>query len=819
MKNIGLLKKTGDLLGREQHYFNACEKMITDNNRFMVRSLSYLLFGFYLIMIVAAEIILPDFRVHPVYYLMIPILVIFIIYHFVTGAVRMSYLFERLSCLFFYMLLYLNIILIDIIPYKTKQAGWFPILLVVFPVVFIEPVIGYILEEGILLCVFIFLDNIWKDGDIASRDSFNAVASFGISILVAGVVTALRATEGLGRLELEEVMEKEALARREADEANMAKSDFLSQMSHEIRTPINAILGMDELILREYDDEVLREYALTIYSSGNTLLSLINDILDFSKIEAGKMELLPYKYNISALIIEMQTMIEPRAKKKGLEFDIRVNETMPYVLFGDELRVKQCVLNLLTNGVKYTDEGRVELLLDYGRIDEKHISLHVCVKDTGIGIREEDAKKLTEPFARIDESRNHKIEGTGLGMSIVTRLLYMMDSHLEIKSVYGRGSEFSFEIVQEVSSWKPLGDYKKTFAGTQKQKTAYHNSFSAPDASILIVDDNETNLMVACGLLKKTALNTDTALSGEEALKMCENKKYDIIFIDHKMPKMDGVEMLGLLKQNKSGINAKTPCIALTANVSMGAKESYQSMGFEDYLSKPIDSAALEKMCMDYLPKEKLLSPAPDETNAKDNEKKTGTQITALFDIAQISVPNGISACGSKETYWDTIRVFSSTAGKNADEIESYYNSEDWENYTIKVHALKSSAKSVGADSLSLLAKRLEEAGNKGDIVLIRERTPDLLSDYRSLNEKLSEVFKETSHNAVDDISQDMLDEALEQLKLYVNDMDYDMVVMVLDHLKDYRLPKEANELVKEADEAMLSVDWGRMDSILRKES
>ncbi|MBO6302935.1 MAG: response regulator [Ruminiclostridium sp.] len=392
-----------------------------------------------------------------------------------------------------------------------------------------------------------------------------------------------------------------------AEEASKAKSDFLASMSHEIRTPINAILGMDELILREFSDPDLKQYALNIRNAGNTLLSIINDILDFSKIESGKMELVPVEYDLSLMVYDLACMMRPRAEKKGLSFVVNANSNIPRGLFGDNIRLKQCVLNLLTNAVKYTESGSVIAVFDFENTLDGYIDLKVSVKDTGIGIREEDMEKMFSPFERVDMVRNRAIEGTGLGISIVKQLLAMMDSRLDVKSEYGKGSEFSFTVRQEVRDPAPMGDYEKSYIHTMEAVEEYHEQFTAPTAHILIVDDIEMNLTVASGLLKNTEIMIDTAISAKNALLHTEKREYDVLFIDDRMPGMGGVEMLKELRSRTDNPNCKKPCIVLTANAIAGAREQYMKDGFEDYLSKPIDAAELEKTLLRYLPNDKII--------------------------------------------------------------------------------------------------------------------------------------------------------------------------------------------------------------------
>ena len=399
---------------------------------------------------------------------------------------------------------------------------------------------------------------------------------------------------------IEELQEQKEIA----DHANAAKSRFLANMSHEIRTPINAVLGMDEMILRESREKEIRSYAENIMSAGKTLLSLINDILDLSKVEEGKMEIIPVQYELSSLLNDLENMIRDRAAKKGLVFQNEVCEEIPHLLFGDEIRIRQCVINLLTNAVKYTEAGSVTMKVTFEKKDEKHILLGFSVEDTGMGMKKEDLEKLFAPFQRIEEKRNRSIEGTGLGMSIVRQLLSLMDSELTVESEYGKGSVFTFSVEQEVVKWEEIGDYSKRFREVNSESGAYQELFHAPDAKILVVDDTEMNLTVIQSLLKKTQIHIDTAGSGKEALALASKDSYDAVFIDHMMPDMDGIETLQHLREIAE--NRETPAVALTANAVSGAREMYLSAGFTDYLSKPVDGEKLEKMLYDLLPKEKL---------------------------------------------------------------------------------------------------------------------------------------------------------------------------------------------------------------------
>ncbi len=402
-------------------------------------------------------------------------------------------------------------------------------------------------------------------------------------------------------------LESDALreAKLVADNANKAKGDFLANMSHEIRTPINAIIGMNEMILRESNDNRVIELSGKIKNASQTLLSVINDILDFSKIESGKMEIIPVQYDISSVVGDLYNMVLNKAKAKNLAFNVDIDPEMPHVLYGDDVRIRQIVLNMLTNSIKYTERGRIDLSFRFDKFDDKNILLKVSVKDTGIGIKEEDMERLFSPFERIEEMKNRSVEGTGLGMNIVKQLLALMDSRLNVISEYGKGSEFSFEILQTVIKWEPVGKFV-VVDDNDFYEEVYTELFHAPECRILIVDDLDMNLTVMTELLSQTQIRIDTAVSGKLALELIMEIKYDCILIDHQMPVMDGIETLHKLKKIEGNPNIDTPCIALTANAIAGARDMYIDQGFNDYISKPINGPKLEQLLMEYLPKDKV---------------------------------------------------------------------------------------------------------------------------------------------------------------------------------------------------------------------
>nr|MCR5347324.1 response regulator [Fretibacterium sp.] len=530
-----------------------------------------------------------------------------------------------------------------------------------------------------------------------------------ITLLVVWVFGLLMLLVAIGAMYLVrvrvQVQESEELreAKAAAENASQAKSVFLSNMSHEIRTPINAVLGMNEMILRESSEQNIIEYSENIHTAGNTLLGLINDILDFSKIEAGKMEIVSADYDLSTLINDLVNMIQTRADNKGLLLRPDFDENIPKRLHGDDVRIRQVITNILTNAVKYTEKGSVTFHIGYERIpdDPDSVFLDVSIKDTGIGIKPEDIEKLFSEFERIEEKRNRSIEGTGLGMNITKRLLEMMGSSLKVESVYGEGSTFSFRLRQKVVKWEALGNYEAARRASLLERKKYREKFTAPDAVVLMVDDTPMNLTVFRSLLKSTKVQVDTASGGREGLELTKGKKYDVIFLDHMMPEMDGIETLHNLKAGADNPNLKTPSVCLTANAISGARERYLAEGFDDYLTKPIDSGKLEAMLIRYLPTEKVFVTEGD-SDADDAEPSPDLP-DWLLKIGEIDTASGLKHCGGEEGYLETLKIYGENAEANADEIGKFWRARDIANTTIKVHALKSTSRAVGAEALGAL--------------------------------------------------------------------------------------------------------------------
>ena len=455
---------------------------------------------------------------------------------------------------------------------------------------------------------------------------------------------------------LEEALEQARVGSR-------TKSEFLANMSHEIRTPINAVIGMGEMILRESDSEQITEYASIIKDSGNMLLNIINDILDFSKVESGKMELTETQFSMTDAIRDLENMIKPRMQKKKLAFKLDIAPDLYENIIGDEMRLKQVINNLLTNAVKYTETGTVTLTMNRSDIDGKPF-LYVSVKDTGIGIKKNDFGKLFTSFQRVDVEKNRNIEGTGLGLAISQSFVKLMKGNIFVESEYGIGSNFYFIIPLKLADNELVGEYTASSKKRKNVRKKYEPSFTAPEARVLVVDDNSTNLMVFSSLMKDTKIQIDLAGGGQECLDMVKENKYDIIFLDHLMPVMDGIETLRYLKIKSGTMGVKCPVIALTANAVGNARERYIEEGFDECCFKPVKSEELEQIMCKYLPKEKLIMAADKKAAVSDKGVKAEPEST------------NDSETGTGEKYFKSIYL--AFLKKNYDEyIEQMKNLKD----------------------------------------------------------------------------------------------------------------------------------------------
>ncbi len=640
---------------------------------------------------------------------------------------------------------------------------------------------------------------------------FNGVAlALGlIFLLLLAIVNTIR-----------EILDLEG-QKQQAISASEAKARFLAHMSHEIRTPINAVLGMDAMILRESRELPIKEYAFDIQNAGQSLLALVNDILDFSKIESGKMELLPEEYDFSSMIHDIFNMISMKAESKELKLKLHVDETLPSRLYGDDVRIRQVLVNLLNNAVKYTQKGSVSLSVSGERKEEK-VVLHFAVEDTGIGIRQGDIVKLFVEFERIEERRNRNIEGTGLGMNIVVQLLKMMDSYLDVDSTYGKGSKFSFDLEQQIVDEEPIGDLEARIR-RQTRAYSYEAALVAPEAKVLVVDDNAVNRKVFSQLLKETQIQIEEAGGGQECLELVASNYYDVIFLDHMMPDMDGVEVLQHMKNWEGDYPCKhTPVVVLTANAIVGAKEMYLSQGFDAFLSKPIIPDKLEKLLLHFIPEERIQSLNGESAGKKnadvdDDEgndiPKERHSLEKFPIITGVDWEYGLVHLRDEELLWKTVRDCYYTMKTDADMVERLYpgvaDAGICDQYRMKIHSMKSSAAMIGATYMSGVAQMLEYAARNGELDVIRQITPMFLKEWRELRGYLSFVVEEEEREQgekkpVDDTK---IRELLQLLLEALEDMDIDAADEIVKHLRRYDYPEKLQQWMEELAMAVENLD------------
>lgn len=604
----------------------------------------------------------------------------------------------------------------------------------------------------------------WFDGQLASQTR-SMVLGYAVillfSLLFAGVLSFLIVkpyVKAQGELLEEKVR---------AESASNAKSDFLANMSHEIRTPINAVLGMNEMIIREdnraldvaeSDPMLVQEaleninvYAGDVKKAGHNLLAIVNDILDFSKIEAGRMELAEAPYQLSSLINDINNMIMFKAQDKGLVFNVEADPSLPDELSGDEVRVRQILTNLLNNAVKYTEKGSVILKLRGKKQDENTLILTIVVWDTGIGIKPEDKEQLFNKFERLEMDRNSTVEGTGLGLAITHNLIELMGGNIEVESEYGKGSIFTVNIPQKILSGSTLGDLQTRLKDNAPGNRPYKESFRAPDATILIVDDTRINLTVAVNLLKNTKMKIDTATSGEEAVNMASKTRYDVIFMDQRMPGMNGTEAFHKIRETENGASKDVPVICLTADAVIGAKERYLSEGFSDYLTKPIDNFALEKLLMKYLPdgKVELINEEVSEISEEENPEEEA--FTVLRSVG-IEPRAGLKYCQDDVFFYKALLAeYAYGELEKAHNLQKSYEAENWHDYSIYVHSLKSSSKMIGASALSVRAAKLEAAANISDTGTIHTEHDNMMEEYEVLTAVIRSLIPKSATDPEND--------------------------------------------------------------------
>lgn len=592
--------------------------------------------------------------------------------------------------------------------------------------------IGYI---GLFIAVSIEVAGIYLAQNRSRTMVFASVLLF--------VMAMLKTSQDIRELEREK---QDALA------TNRTKTNFLANMSHEIRTPINTIIGMNQMILRESTQKEILEYAGNVDNASKLLLTLVNDILDFSKMESGKLEIVEKSYQLASLLNDEVHLLETKAEKKNLQVIVSIDESLPSTLVGDDMRIRQVITNLVTNAVKYTKEGSVAFTV-YGEWTEpEKFVLKVAVQDTGIGIQKEDLERLFQRFMRLDMKKNATIEGSGLGLAITKRLVDLMQGEIHVESEYGKGSTFYVSIPQEVMSCGPVGSLESAYRNEVLARKKYHEAFHAPKARVLVVDDNAMNLAVVKGLLKRTEIMVDTAASGMECLYMTRKKKYHLIFMDHMMPEMDGIQTFHQLREEKENPNSDTKVIALTANAIAGSREEYMREGFVDYISKPIDAAELEIVMMSYLPEELVVTAekereqkAAEEERMQEAEKAAGKEIEEIIKgekmetekenkSAYIDRAVGLTHCMDMEDMYSEILSDYCLEGKSYQEkLADCLAREDWKNFAVYVHAVKSSSKTIGAEIFGEEARVLEMAAKEQNITVIKENWEQFCAHFEAV--------------------------------------------------------------------------------------
>lgn len=616
-----------------------------------------------------------------------------------------------------------------------------------------------------------------------------------------------------------------------AEAANQSKSSFLANMSHEIRTPMNAILGFDELILQKSRDPEIQGYASDIKIASANLLTLINDILDLSKIETGKMEVCNQNYVLKNLIDETVINVVPLANKKGLEFIMEIDEGLPYELYGDVTHIRNVLINILNNAVKYTQKGFIKFIVRMESEKDDIANIRFAVADSGIGIKEEDMPKLFNKFEKFDIKKNSNIEGTGLGLTIVKGYVELMGGKLEVDSVYEMGSTFSVLLDQKVISFeKPETDEQIEL--DRKKVEGKREKFKAPNARILVTDDNEINLKVISSLLKSYDIRVDVANSGKKAIEMCSNNPYDIILMDHMMPVMDGVEAMQRIRTLLDDDSYRSVIVAVTANAISGVRDMLLKEGFDDYLSKPIDISLLEDMLLRFLPEELVVKTytgmnselamrqeqiAKEQCDilingvAKVEEKDENNDATNSADFGQIDIEKGIINCGGdKEAYFEVIKIYYESGDNRIEDFLRFLKDNDYKNYVIAVHGLKSSSASIGAYEFSELAKSHEFAGKESRYDYIHKGIDNLISAYRVVLQQAYNILsKEGMIEAKDDVilmdnvSNDVEQALLDGLRHMLDNLDLVGVRKMYDISKNILLSDEAKDIINGIIEAL----------------
>ena len=610
-----------------------------------------------------------------------------------------------------------------------------------------------------------------------------------------------------------------------AEAANQSKSSFLANMSHEIRTPMNAILGFNELILQKATDQEILGYAGDIKIASENLLTLINDILDLSKIEMGKMELVKKNYLLKNLIDETVINVVTAANKKGLEFIMEIDDGLPYELNGDVDHIRNVLINILNNAVKYTQKGFIKFIVRLETEKDNVATIRFAIADSGIGIKEEDMPKLFNKFEKFDLKKNSNVEGTGLGLTIVKGYVELMGGNLEVDSVYEMGTTFSVILNQDVVRFdKPENEPdedSKSSARSGKRK-----SFKAPNARILVTDDNEINLKVIASLLKSYDIRVDTANSGKKAVEMCMNNPYDIVLMDHMMPGMDGVEAMQRIRNLVDDNTYRSVIVAVTANAISGVREMLLSEGFDDYISKPVDVKLLEDMLIKFLPENLIMN-----TDANVNQQmveaqtqmareqleglvKNDTPVSATSSSGDlIDMEKGIVNCGSdKEAYMEVLKIYYESGEARISDFTRFLKAQDYKNYVIAVHGLKSSSASIGAYAFSEIAKAHEFAGKEGRYDYINNGIDQLIAEYRKVIGEVAKILSEEGIIQLEDVKMDVTEdierEIVDGFAKMLENLDLAGIRRVYEYTKSLSLSEETSKYL---DDIIAALDDGNI--------
>ena len=593
-------------------------------------------------------------------------------------------------------------------------------------------------------------------------------------------------------VDVTKIIEQNHLMKRlvlQTEDANRAKTNFVSNMSHEIRTPMNSIVGITEILLRSQHSPKEQEYLLNIQSSGRVLLTIINDVLDCSKMEAGKMQLFDEPYDTCSLFHDLRISMENRIGHSGLELIYDIDQDIPCKLKGDMGRIRQVIINLVNNAIKYTEKGSVRFSVHVRQKNTDKVMLYYEVADTGIGIRKEDQKILFDAFQRVEMDRNRYVEGTGLGLTISQNLVNMMGGVIEVESEYGKGSRFFFTIEQTIIDPTPVSAVNYNGQKDNVTEKEAECLFIAPEAHILLVDDNELNLVVAKELLKPLRMQIDTAENGLQAVKMVRGSQYDLVLMDHMMPVMDGIEAAKAIRALPEDKYQKLPIIALTANAMVDARKEFLNAGMNGFVAKPIDFTRICNQLKLWLPKDLVRDVPKEEAKKLLADDLSDREIQPEDPQMGFSFEEGVNHCGSKAALMKTIRIFYRTIDSKADKIEQCLKEGLISDYVVEVHALKSSALLIGAVPLSEAAKELEGYGKQGKTELLEEKTPDLLAMYRDFKDILK-PYADKEEAARQEASNGEWCQALQQIHQCIEQFDLDGVDRIMEKLEEYQIPE-----------------------------